>query len=40
VLDDFSRYIIAWKLCTTMKAEGECPIKCVRAIHGGLIVIG
>ena len=21
VLDDFSRYIIAWKLCTTMKAE-------------------
>jgi putative transposase len=23
VLDDFSRYIIAWKLCTTMKAEDE-----------------
>ena len=22
VLDDYSRYIIAWKLCTTMKAEG------------------
>ena len=21
VLDDFSRYIIAWKLCTTMKAQ-------------------
>jgi putative transposase len=21
VLDDYSRYIIAWKLCTTMKAE-------------------
>jgi putative transposase len=21
VLDDFSRYIIAWKLCTTMTAE-------------------
>ena len=21
VIDDFSRYIIAWKLCTTMKAE-------------------
>ena len=21
VLDDFSRYIIAWKLCTTMKAK-------------------
>jgi len=22
ILDDFSRYIIAWKLCTTMRAEG------------------
>jgi hypothetical protein len=21
VLDDFSRYVIAWKLCTTMRAE-------------------
>lgn len=21
ILDDFSRYIIAWKLCTTMEAE-------------------
>lgn len=21
MLDDFSRYIIAWRLCTTMKAE-------------------
>ena len=21
ILDDFSRYIITWKLCTTMKAE-------------------
>jgi transposase InsO family protein len=21
ILDDFSRYIIAWKLCTTMKTE-------------------
>ena len=21
VLDDFSRYIIAWKLCTTMKTQ-------------------
>ena len=21
MLDDFSRYIIAWKLCTTMRAE-------------------
>ena len=25
VLDDFSRYIIAWKLCTTMKAEVSPP---------------
>jgi putative transposase len=22
ILDDYSRYIIAWKLCTTMRAEG------------------
>ena len=21
ILDDFSRYVVAWKLCTTMKAE-------------------
>jgi len=21
ILDDFSRYMIAWKLCTTMKAD-------------------
>ncbi len=21
ILDDYSRYIIAWKLCTSMKAE-------------------
>jgi putative transposase len=21
ILDDYSRYIIAWELCTTMKAE-------------------
>ena len=21
MLDDFSRYIVAWKVCTTMKAE-------------------
>jgi putative transposase len=21
ILDDFSRYVIAWNLCTTMKAE-------------------
>ena len=21
ILDDFSRYIVAWKLCTTMKVE-------------------
>jgi transposase InsO family protein len=25
VLDDFSRYIIAWKLCATMKAEDVVP---------------
>ena len=25
VLDDFSRYIIAWKLCTTMKAQDVTP---------------
>ena len=25
VLDDFSRYIVAWKLCTTMKAEDVTP---------------
>jgi putative transposase len=31
VLDDFSRYIIAWKLCTTMKAEDvtTTSLKCV-----------
>ena len=21
ILDDFSRYVVAWKLCTTMRAE-------------------
>ena len=25
VLDDFSRYVIAWKLCTTMKASDVTP---------------
>ena len=28
ILDDYSRYIIAWKLCTSMKAEDvtdTCP---------------
>jgi putative transposase len=27
VLDDFSRYIVAWKLCTTMKAEDVTAIE-------------
>ena len=35
ILDDFSRYIIAWKLCTTMKAEDvtdtlELALTCIR----------
>src|SRR6202790_2745062 len=33
VLDDFSRYIIAWKLCTTMKAEKACE-------HQGVSLMG
>ena len=28
ILDDFSRYIIAWKLCTTMKAEDVDGVAC------------
>jgi putative transposase len=31
VLDDFSRYIIAWKLCTTMKAENVNGAGCLGA---------
>ncbi len=27
ILDDFSRYIIAWKLCTTMKAADVTEVK-------------
>ena len=27
VLDDFSRYIVAWKLCTTMKAEDVAELE-------------
>lgn len=23
ILDDFSRYVIAWKRCTTMRAEDD-----------------
>jgi transposase InsO family protein len=23
ILDDYSRYIIAWKLCTAMRADGN-----------------
>ena len=32
VLDDFSRYIVAWKLCPTMKAEDvtACPYQKLR----------
>jgi putative transposase len=43
ILDDFSRYIIAWKLCTTMKAEdvtdtlelalGTSGIETARVVH-------
>jgi putative transposase len=33
VLDDFSRYIVAWKLCTTMKAED---VTATRAGAAGL----
>ena len=32
VMDDFSRYILAWRLCTTMSAQdvkGECQEFCV-----------
>ena len=29
VLDDFSRYIIAWKLCTTMRAEDGEPLSAI-----------
>jgi putative transposase len=36
VLDDFSRYIIAWKLCTTMKAEDVTDIHNSRAIQDQL----
>jgi hypothetical protein len=27
VLDDFYRYIIAWKLCTTMKAKDSVGLR-------------
>ena len=33
VLDDFSRYIIAWKLCTTMRAE-DVTIHAGTGAHG------
>ena len=29
ILDDYSRYIIAWKLCTTMKAEDDEPMSAI-----------
>ena len=28
ILDDFSRYVIAWKLCTTMRARARKCFKC------------
>ena len=30
ILDDFSRYIIAWKLCTTMRADPQASPRSVR----------
>ena len=30
ILDDFSRYIVAWLLCMTMKAPGMSPIRWIR----------
>ena len=36
VLDDFSRYIIAWKLCTTMKAEDVTATLEMALIASGL----
>jgi transposase InsO family protein len=32
-LDDFSRYIIAWKLCSTMKAEDVAASDASRSRH-------
>jgi len=38
ILDDYSRYIIAWKLCTTMKAKvvKKPRLLCERAIKGAI----
>jgi len=36
VLDDFSRYIVAWKLCTTMKAEDVTATLDLALRAGGL----
>ena len=36
VLDDFSRYIVAWKLCTTMKAEDATDTCRVRSLGTGV----
>ena len=38
VLDDFSRYILAWKLCTTMAAtdvSDTCRRRCRRQVWTG-----
>jgi putative transposase len=36
VLDDFSRYIVAWKLCTNMRAEDATPRSTWRCRASGL----
>jgi hypothetical protein len=36
VLDDFSRYILAWKLCTTMAAAPICAESCPMPTDDGL----
>ena len=34
ILDDYSRYIIAWKLCTTMKAEDDESLSAIDGVDG------
>jgi transposase InsO family protein len=36
VLDDFSRYIIAWKLCSTMRAEDVLDARSSRASYAAI----
>ena len=40
VIDEFTRRCLAIVVARRLRSDGECPIKCVRALHGGLIVIG